>query len=72
MIAAPTLLVFGAQDPVISARRDGRLAASLIPGAKLVVMPAGHAPFAEVPDEFLAEVLPFLERCAVDGKTNEE
>ena len=61
LIATPTLLVFGARDPVISARRDGRLAASLIPGAKLVVMPSGHAPFAEVPDEFLAEVLPFLQ-----------
>jgi pimeloyl-ACP methyl ester carboxylesterase len=71
LIAAPTLLVFGARDPVISARQDGRLAASLIPGAKLVVMPAGHAPFAEVPDEFLAEVLPFLERCSGDGVTNE-
>jgi pimeloyl-ACP methyl ester carboxylesterase len=71
LIAAPTLLVFGARDPVISARRDGRLAASLIRGAKLVVMPAGHAPFAEVPAEFLAEVLPFLERCARDGEAND-
>ena len=33
LIAAPTLLVFGARDPVISARQDGRLAASLIRGA---------------------------------------
>jgi len=49
----------------------GRLAASLIRGAKLVVMPAGHAPFAEVPDEFLAEVVPFMQRCAGDGETNE-
>jgi pimeloyl-ACP methyl ester carboxylesterase len=63
-IEAPTLLLFGAHDPVISARTDGRLAASLIPGAKLVVLPAGHAPFAEAPGEFLAEVRPFLERCA--------
>ena len=69
LITTPTLLVFGARDPVISARTDGRLAASLIPGAKLVVMPAGHAPFAEVPDEFLAEVLPFLERCTKAGET---
>jgi pimeloyl-ACP methyl ester carboxylesterase len=68
LIAAPTLLVFGARDPVISARHDGPLAASLITGAKLVFMPAGHAPFAEVPDQFLAEVLPFLQRCAGDGE----
>jgi pimeloyl-ACP methyl ester carboxylesterase len=71
LISAPTLLLFGARDPVISARADGRLAASLIRGAKLVVMPAGHAPFAEVPDEFLAEVLPFLEHCAGDGEAHE-
>jgi pimeloyl-ACP methyl ester carboxylesterase len=66
LVSAPTLLVFGARDPVISARTDGRLAASLIPGSKLVVMPSGHAPFAEVPDAFLAEVQPFLERCAAE------
>jgi pimeloyl-ACP methyl ester carboxylesterase len=71
LIAAPTMLVFGARDPVISARNDGRLAASLIPDAKLVVMPAGHAPFAEVPDQFLAEVLPFLQRCAGERETHE-
>jgi len=66
-ITAPTLLVFGARDPVISARQDGRLAANVIPGARLAVMPAGHAPFAEVPEAFLAEVLPFLERCVKRG-----
>jgi pimeloyl-ACP methyl ester carboxylesterase len=66
-ITAPTLLVFGARDPVISARQDGRLAARLIPHGELVVMPSGHAPFAEVPEAFLAEVLPFLDRCARAG-----
>jgi pimeloyl-ACP methyl ester carboxylesterase len=71
LIAAPTLLVFGARDPVISARKDGRLAASLIPGAKLVVMPSGHAPFAEVPEAFLAAVRPFLGRCAAAGERDE-
>jgi hypothetical protein len=29
-------------------------------------------PLAEVQDEFLAEVLPFLERCATAGETHEE
>jgi pimeloyl-ACP methyl ester carboxylesterase len=70
-IGAPTLLVFGARDPVISARRDGRLAAELIPRAKLIVMPSGHAPFAETPDAFLAEVLPFLARCTTAGDRHE-
>jgi len=62
-IAAPTLLIFGAQDPVISARTDGPAAARAIRGARLVVMPSGHAPFAEIPEAFLAEVLPFLAEC---------
>jgi pimeloyl-ACP methyl ester carboxylesterase len=70
-ITAPTLLVFGARDPVISARRDGRLAVELIPRGKLVVMPSGHAPFAEMPEAFLAEVLPFLDRCARAGDHHE-
>ena len=59
-ITAPTLLLFGRDDPVISAVRDGRTAAAVIPGAKLVVLPCGHASFAEAPDLFLAEVSPFL------------
>jgi len=65
-ITAPTLLIFGAKDPVISAKKDGAVAAEAIRSARLVVMPSGHAPFAEIPEVFLAEVLPFLERCAGD------
>ena len=62
-IKAPTLLVFGRYDPVVSARRDGPVAARSIPGSQRVVLPSGHAPFAEVPEAFLSEVLPFLARC---------
>ena len=62
-IKAPTLLVFGKYDPIIPARKDGSVAARSIPGAQLVVMPSGHEPFAEVPEAFLAKVLPFLARC---------
>lgn len=62
-IKAPTLLLFGKHDPVIPAKRDGTVAAKAIRGAKLVVMPSGHVPFAEMPEAFLAEVLPFLARC---------
>ena len=60
-ITAPTLLLFGKYDPVISAARDGKTAEAIIDGAKLVVLPCGHASFAEVPDLFLAEVQPFLD-----------
>ena len=59
-IKAPTLLLFGNRDPVIPADKDGLVAARIIPGAKLVALPCGHASFAEVPELFLAEVQPFL------------
>jgi len=59
-IQAPTLLIFGARDPVISATRDGEQAASAIAHSTFVVMPCGHAPFAELPEQFLAEIEPFL------------
>jgi len=58
-IRAPTLLLFGKHDPVISARKDGAYAAAGIPAARLAVLPCGHASFAEAPELFLAEVRPF-------------
>lgn len=61
-IKAPTLLVFGNKDPVISAQRDGQRAASLIPESRLVVLNAAHAPFAEAPALFLDTLMPFLAR----------
>jgi pimeloyl-ACP methyl ester carboxylesterase len=62
-IKAPTLLVFGQHDPVIPYKKDGAVATNAIHGSKLVVLPSGHAPFAEVPDAFLLEVFPFLAQC---------
>jgi pimeloyl-ACP methyl ester carboxylesterase len=59
-IKVPTLLLFGQYDLVIPASKDGKVAAQLIPSAKFVVLPCGHASFAEVPDLFLAQVQPFL------------
>jgi len=63
VIKAKTLLVFGEHDPVIPAKKDGAMATNAIHGSRLVVLPSGHAPFAEVPDAFLLEVLPFLDSC---------
>ncbi len=63
-IKAPTLLLFGKHDPVISANKDGKVAAQCIPSAQSVILPGGHASFAEVPELFLAEVQPFLARCS--------
>ncbi|MEZ5505261.1 MAG: hypothetical protein R3F38_04480 [Gammaproteobacteria bacterium] len=47
------------QDPAIPAA-DGKEAARCIPRAQTVVLPCGHAAFAEMPDRFLTAVLPFL------------
>jgi pimeloyl-ACP methyl ester carboxylesterase len=58
-ITAPTLLAWGKRDPVIPVG-VGRLAQKTIPGAKLHLFNTGHEPFAEVPEEFLKVVLPFL------------
>ncbi|MDQ8037096.1 MAG: alpha/beta hydrolase [Pedobacter sp.] len=59
-ITAATLVLGGRYDPLIPAA-ESRHAAALIPGAHCVILPCGHAPFAEIPDIFLAMVLPFLE-----------
>ncbi|MDP2228588.1 MAG: alpha/beta hydrolase [Moraxellaceae bacterium] len=60
-IRARTLVVSGRHDPLIPPR-DGANAARAIHGAQHVVMPCGHAPFAELPELFLAVVQPFLAR----------
>ncbi|HEX6591015.1 MAG TPA: alpha/beta hydrolase [Moraxellaceae bacterium] len=60
-IRAHTLVIGGRRDPLIPAS-DSRRAAALIPGANCIILPCGHMPFAEMPQAFLAAVLPFLER----------
>jgi pimeloyl-ACP methyl ester carboxylesterase len=75
-IAPPTLLIVGAEDHVVplgqyadpaQAARLGDFvelsaaAARDIPDAKRVVIPdCGHIPHLEFPDQFVAELLPFL------------
>jgi pimeloyl-ACP methyl ester carboxylesterase len=61
-IQVPTLLVFGRADPAIPANSDGMEAVRCMPHADLVILPCGHAAFAELPERFLAHALPFLER----------
>lgn len=59
-VVTPTLVVWGRDDrtyPVTAAHRLVRE----IPGAKLEIMDAGHAPHEERPQEFLALVTEFLE-----------
>ncbi|MCD6059851.1 MAG: alpha/beta hydrolase fold protein [Moraxellaceae bacterium] len=65
-IQARTMVISGRRDPLIPVA-EGRLAAATIPRANFIVLPSGHAPFAEVPEKFLAVVAPFLERCGEDS-----
>jgi pimeloyl-ACP methyl ester carboxylesterase len=58
-IHAPTLVIVGKRDPTVPPREGGRAARSL-PWAQLAELPAGHLPFDETPERFLATMTPFL------------
>ena len=61
-IAAPTLVINGAEDALIPPE-NSRIMAQRIPGAELVLFPeAGHLYFHEMPEEADAAVADFLRR----------
>jgi pimeloyl-ACP methyl ester carboxylesterase len=61
-IDVPTLLVWGENDGLVPPR-FGAAWRDLVAGATLVVIPqAGHAPFEEQPDAFLAAFAAFMAR----------
>jgi len=61
-IRVPALIVWGAEDQLISVEA-GRRAAERMPDAEFVVLPGvGHVPMEEKPEELVRLVLPFLER----------
>lgn len=61
-IAVPALVVWGAHDQTILPE-SGRRAAARLPRSEFVLLAdSGHLPMEEQPEEFLAAVLPFLER----------
>lgn len=60
-IRVPTLVIAGESDWVCPPAAAHTLAGG-IPGAELLVLPAGHVPFAEQPDRFLGAVRRFLAR----------
>jgi pimeloyl-ACP methyl ester carboxylesterase len=63
-IRVPSLIVWGAEDQVISVEA-GRRAAARMPAAEFsVIEKAGHVPMEERPEELLGLVLPFLKRQA--------
>lgn len=59
-VTAPTLVVWGRRDPVLPWWTDGRRARRALPKAEVATLPCGHQAFAELPDEFLGAVEPFL------------
>ncbi|KAH8812686.1 alpha/beta hydrolase fold protein [Xylogone sp. PMI_703] len=58
-ITAPTLLVWGARDP-ISPVQAGKAVQQCIPGSRLEIIDAGHVVFSSKPEEFLALVEDFV------------
>ncbi|NKQ57627.1 alpha/beta hydrolase [Amycolatopsis sp. K13G38] len=58
-ISVPTLVLVGEHDQVTGVAESRRLATS-IPGARLEVLPGGHAANQEFPHRFCAEVAAFL------------
>ena len=59
-IRAPTMLIWGREDPVLPVGTDAQSAQRCIPGARLRLLDTGHEPFAEDPTAFLAAIEPFL------------
>jgi pimeloyl-ACP methyl ester carboxylesterase len=59
-LPVPVLLTWGRGDPVLPLLSDGRRAARLLPGARLVRFWCGHEPHAEMPGAWLTAVHAFL------------
>lgn len=66
-IEAKTLVIAGRRDPLIRVV-DAVCADNVIPTSNLIVLPSGHAPYAEVPELFLAVTEPFLARCLAPAR----
>ena len=67
-LTVPVLLTWGRFDPVLPWLTDGRRARRSLPGARAVVLPSGHEPHAEVPEQWWRAVEAFLDEV-VPGST---
>lgn len=56
----PTLVVWGAEDPLLPADSGRRFAAAVPDGRFLAIPECGHTPMEETPEAFVAAVEPFL------------
>jgi pimeloyl-ACP methyl ester carboxylesterase len=61
-VRSQVLLVFGDHSPIVSPLKEGKTAKKAFGNsdAGLIILDSRHLPFAEVPDEFLKSILPFL------------
>jgi pimeloyl-ACP methyl ester carboxylesterase len=60
VIKVPTLILWGAVDPLIPLD-SGKKFAAAIPGSKLIVYPGvGHLPQVEIPEKTVNDVKAFL------------
>jgi hypothetical protein len=60
----PTLIVWGAHDPIIPVRHAAD-AHKAMPGSRLVIFKeAGHFPHCEVPDQFVEVLVDFMTSTA--------
>ena len=64
-VEQPTLIVWGADDPVLPPAHGRRLAADLGDATCVVVPGAGHLPHEDTPEQTLAEIRTFLDRTPV-------
>ncbi len=63
-LTIPALVITGEHDRAVKPDESQRLAAEM-PNAELCVIPdCGHIPHEEMPDAFLAAVIPFMQRMA--------
>lgn len=62
-LTVPALL-FGGEKDLFVPHGAAKAAAELIPDAKFVSFPGGHAPFLEAPDLYRDELLAFLQKVA--------
>lgn len=71
-LAAPTLIIWGAEDRVLSLSH-AKAAKAEIPNAELLVFEqCGHVPQLECPDKFNVAVLEFLAKEINDTTSRQE
>lgn len=72
-ITAPVMIVFGKNDPIVPPSKVSKVAKkSFGDSALFVTLEARHLPFAEVPEEFLKAVSPFLGTDIEEEETEED